>query len=171
MFCRSPALAPALSGAACIALSEFRFLIARVPAAASPRFCIISGRHEGSIDMPAAEQLRASPKPTMAKPVPDVVARILEQLSEYAATPDRMLPAACYTSQEFFEFERRYVFARSWICVGRIEQIPDPGDAFSTQVAGEPVLITRDMNGEINALAAICRHRGQVIPCTASQKT
>jgi phenylpropionate dioxygenase-like ring-hydroxylating dioxygenase large terminal subunit len=121
--------------------------------------------------MPAVEQLRTSPKPTATKPVPAAVARILEQLADNAEAPDRMLPAACYTSQDFFEFERRFVFARSWICVGRIEQLPNPGDAFSVQVAGEPVLITRDMNGQINALAAICRHRGQVIPCTANQKT
>jgi len=30
-----------------------------------------------------------------------------------------MLPAACYTSIAFFEFERIHVFPRSWICVGR----------------------------------------------------
>ena len=40
---------------------------------------------------------------------------ILESLPDLAvygaAAP--MLPAACYTSPEFFEFERRHVFTRS----------------------------------------------------------
>ena len=121
--------------------------------------------------MSAVERLRASPKPGTSKPIPDVVQRVIDQLPEHAEAASRMLPAECYTSPEFFEFERQYVFARSWICVGRIEQIPNPGDCFSVQVAGEPVLITRDNAGKINALVAICRHRGQVIPCAANQKT
>ena len=52
-----------------------------------------------------------------------------------------MLPAACYTSTEFFEFEREAVFARSWICAGRAEQIPNAGDYLALNVAGEPLLV------------------------------
>lgn len=123
--------------------------------------------------MSIVEQLPISRKPGSSPALSDTVRAILARLpapgSSEAAM--HMLPGECYTSTEFFEFERQYVFASSWICVGRIEQIPAPGDGFSVEVAGEPVLITRDTNGGINALAAICRHRGQVIPCSNHQRT
>ena len=31
----------------------------------------------------------------------------------------QMLPPACYTGAEFFEFEKDAVFSREWLCVGR----------------------------------------------------
>jgi phenylpropionate dioxygenase-like ring-hydroxylating dioxygenase large terminal subunit len=78
-----------------------------------------------------------------------------------------MLPRACYTSPAFFEFEREAVFARSWICVGRVEQIAGPGDYLAASVAGEPILVARTQAGEIRAMSAVCRHRGEVITCTS----
>src|ERR1700722_15225666 len=96
---------------------------------------------------------------------------ILDRIPDHVDATNGMLPAECYTSPDFFEFERRAVFSRSWICVGRVEQLANPGDCISAQPAGEPVLVTRTNSGEIRAMAAICRHRGQVIPCAANQKT
>src|SRR5207253_2597228 len=54
-------------------------------------------------------------------------------LADIAALPGDessapMLPRECYTSPAFFEFEREAVFAASWMCVGRAEQIPEAGD-------------------------------------------
>ena len=90
---------------------------------------------------------------------------ILESLPDLAgygaAAP--MLPAACYTSPEFFEFERRHVFTRSWICVGRQEQIPAPGDYLTPKIGDEPLLVVRREDGSIGAMSAVCQHRGQVI--------
>jgi phenylpropionate dioxygenase-like ring-hydroxylating dioxygenase large terminal subunit len=101
----------------------------------------------------------------------DVVRNIIDRLPDGAHAGRRMLPAECYTSAEFFEFERTSLFAQSWICVGRVEQLAKPGDCFSAQPAGEPILVTRAADGAIRAMAAICRHRGQVIPCSGNQKT
>ncbi|WP_213771821.1 Rieske 2Fe-2S domain-containing protein [Bradyrhizobium sp. dw_78] len=100
----------------------------------------------------------------------EAVLDILNRLPPEAEAADRMLPAECYTSPAFFEFERQGVFARSWICVGRVEQLANHGDCISAQPAGEPIIVTRS-NDKIHAMAAICRHRGQVIPCTGNQKT
>ena len=33
-------------------------------------------------------------------------------------------------SPEYFELERKYVWRESWLLVGRIEDIPEPGDYF-----------------------------------------
>lgn len=89
-----------------------------------------------------------------------------------AAAP--MLPAECYTSPEFFEFEQKLVFARSWMCVGRVEQIPSVGDYLAPNIAGEPLLVVRQADGGIRAMTAVCQHRGQLIAveagCTGSSR-
>ena len=74
-----------------------------------------------------------------------------------------MLPAECYTSAAFFEFERTHVFPRSWICIGRQEQIPEPGDFLTPSIGNEPLLVVRRKDGTISAMSAVCQHRGQII--------
>ncbi len=74
-----------------------------------------------------------------------------------------MLPRACYTSHEFFAFEREAVFARSWLCVGRADEIPNPGDYLAASAAEEPLLIVRGKDRVIRAMSAICQHRGEVM--------
>ena len=36
------------------------------------------------------------------------------------------LPPACYTTDEFLEFERRALFDHEWLCVGRVDRDPEP---------------------------------------------
>lgn len=71
----------------------------------------------------------------------------------------RSLPLDAYTSHDLFDAEIERIFRHEWICVGRTEQLGEVGDWFSADVAGEPVVVTRNENGEINALSAVCRHR------------
>ncbi len=102
-----------------------------------------------------------------------VVEALLAEVATFdvAAAQERMIPAGCYTAPEFFDFEQAEVFARTWICVGRVEQVDNPGDCFATEVAGEPVLVTRASGGAIRALSAICQHRGEIIPCPEKGQT
>ncbi len=74
-----------------------------------------------------------------------------------------MLPPGCYTDPAFFEFERRALFKREWICLGRTEQVPAPGDFFTTTIADEPLVIVRDQDREVRVMSSVCRHRGMVI--------
>jgi len=89
------------------------------------------------------------------------VQAILDALPAYAgleaAAP--MLPRQCYTSPAFFEFEREAVFARNWLCVGRTDQLAEPGTAFSFSVAGEPLIIVRSRSAQwaqCASTAAMC---------------
>ncbi|HVH82538.1 MAG TPA: aromatic ring-hydroxylating dioxygenase subunit alpha, partial [Stellaceae bacterium] len=97
---------------------------------------------------------------------------ILDALPPYAgheaAAP--MLPRQCYTSPEFFEFEREAVFASNWVCVGRTDQLAAPGDAFGFSVAGEPLIIARGESG-IHAMGAVCQHRGHLLNCGGDNPT
>ena len=75
----------------------------------------------------------------------------------------RLLPPVLYTSPEFFEFERRAIFQREWLCVGRADQLAEPGDYRCITIAGEPLIVVRDTDGELRVLSAVCRHRGMVL--------
>ena len=101
-----------------------------------------------------------------------VVEALLAEVAilDEAAVMHRMMPAGCYTEPAFFDFEQKEVFARTWICVGRVEQVAEPGDCLATEVASEPVLVVRGEDGTIRALSAICQHRGEIIPCPEKGK-
>lgn len=74
-----------------------------------------------------------------------------------------LLPPVIYTSDEFYEFEREAIFARDWLCVGRADQVPEPGDYYAITVADEPLLVVRDKDGAVRVLSAVCQHRGMVV--------
>lgn len=73
------------------------------------------------------------------------------------------LPPSCYVSPDFFEFERRAIFEREWICVGHAGRIPEPGDFFTLKFLDDPLLVTRDKDGEIRVMSAVCQHRGMLV--------
>jgi phenylpropionate dioxygenase-like ring-hydroxylating dioxygenase large terminal subunit len=75
----------------------------------------------------------------------------------------KLLPPDCYTSPEFYEFERQAIFDRDWICVGREDQVANSGDFITITLFGEPLLVARDKAGQVNVMSAVCRHRGAVV--------
>ena len=40
------------------------------------------------------------------------------------------IPIEPCVSQEYFELERERIYKKTWLYVGRVEQIPNPGDYF-----------------------------------------
>jgi len=88
----------------------------------------------------------------------DEIAAVREQ-------PERSswLPAKCYTDPAFYELEKERIFRRSWLSVGRVEQVANPGDYFSIELFGEPVIIVRDNGGTIRALSNVCPHRWMLL--------
>ncbi|MGB0210487.1 MAG: aromatic ring-hydroxylating oxygenase subunit alpha [Ilumatobacteraceae bacterium] len=73
------------------------------------------------------------------------------------------LPPALYTSEEVLEFERDAIYAREWLCVGRAERIPEPGDWFTVNIAHEPIIVVRDKEGDVRAMSAVCQHRAMQV--------
>jgi Rieske 2Fe-2S family protein len=70
------------------------------------------------------------------------------------------LPGREYHSREVFELEKERIFIRGWYCVGREEQLPQPGDFLTVEVADEAVMLMRGHDGTVRAFANVCRHRG-----------
>ena len=63
---------------------------------------------------------------------------------------------------EFYELERKAVFKRAWLNVGRVEQLPRKGSYFTKElkVANTSIIVVRNNDGEVKAFHNICRHRG-----------
>ncbi len=75
----------------------------------------------------------------------------------------RGLPTAAYTSQEFFDLERRELFPKTWMSVCFVEDIAEPGDAIPVTAGGVPIIVLRADNGEIRAFHNVCRHRATIV--------
>jgi methanesulfonate monooxygenase large subunit len=70
-----------------------------------------------------------------------------------------------YTDQTTFQLERERIFYRVWNFVCHESEIAAPGDFVTTTVAGQPIIICRNKNGDIKAFYNTCRHRAaQVVP-------
>ncbi|GMU78856.1 MAG: (2Fe-2S)-binding protein [Acidimicrobiia bacterium] len=65
-------------------------------------------------------------------------------------------------SPEHYELEREAIFARAWLNVGRVEQLPRSGSYFTKElaVAKTSVIVVRGADGEVRAFHNVCRHRG-----------
>jgi Rieske 2Fe-2S family protein len=71
-----------------------------------------------------------------------------------------MLPAAAYTASEVLDWERRHLFAGTWNCLGRVEEIFADGTTHHGRLVGTvPVLLTMD-GDRVAAFANTCGHRG-----------
>ena len=70
------------------------------------------------------------------------------------------LPPWCYTSDAFYRREVEEILVKSWNLVGRVDEIPHPGDYRVFDLCGQSAIVMRGEDGEIRALANTCRHRG-----------
>ena len=70
-----------------------------------------------------------------------------------------LIPDA-YTAADFFALEQEKIFATSWVAVGCLQQVKNPGDILVTVVAGRSILVMRDKTGKLGAFYNVCRHRG-----------
>ncbi len=77
--------------------------------------------------------------------------------------PWATLPGRDYHSPAVYAADLETVFARSWVCVGRGETVPEPGDYLIPEVAGEPLIVVRGADGALRAFANTCRHRGTLL--------
>lgn len=65
-----------------------------------------------------------------------------------------------YCDQELFELEMQRLWSRSWIYVGHDSQVPKPGDFYTADVAGQPVVMVRAADGAVHVLLNRCAHKG-----------
>ena len=80
------------------------------------------------------------------------------------------LASRFYTDPAILDTEKQRIFQRTWQLVGTLRQscgemngakrtISDPESFFTAEVAGEPIVVVRDKQGELRAFSNVCRHR------------
>ncbi|GGJ06851.1 Rieske 2Fe-2S domain-containing protein [Streptomyces brasiliensis] len=68
-----------------------------------------------------------------------------------------------FTDEELFELEMRHIFEGNWVYLAHESQIPEAGDYFTTYIGRQPVVISRDKQGELHCLINACSHRGAML--------
>jgi len=72
---------------------------------------------------------------------------------------EQSLPGWLYIDRDFFEAERRHLFARTWHIVCHMSDIPDPGDYLTLDILGEKFVSLRGADGVVRSFHNVCRHR------------
>jgi len=101
----------------------------------------------------------------------DIIKTVLEY-SESGTTQmqaDIMLsPVSRYTDPSRLKLEIDTLFRKFPIIVGHVEQLAEPGQFFTHDDTGKPILVTRTREGVVRAFVNVCRHRGARVvnePC------
>ena len=74
-----------------------------------------------------------------------------------------------FTDPEIFELEMKYIFEGNWIYLAHESQLPNNNDYLTVYMGRQPVVISRDKNGELHALINACSHR--VRCCVGARRT
>lgn len=80
------------------------------------------------------------------------------------------IPAHWYRDAEILARELNRIFSRTWHLVGHDSRVPRPGDYFTAEAGGEPILVARDAEGQLRALSNVCRHRAGPVACGAGNR-
>ena len=92
-------------------------------------------------------------------------ADVVRRLAPAEGAPPRMLPAEAYTSPTVHAWEARHLFAGTWTCLGRVDELlPEATDGRpvrqrAARVGDVGVLLVRD-GAAVRMFANTCRHRG-----------
>jgi phenylpropionate dioxygenase-like ring-hydroxylating dioxygenase large terminal subunit len=71
-------------------------------------------------------------------------------------------------SPAFYELEREAIFRRTWLNIGRVEQVPKKGSYFTKELAvcDTSIVVVRGQDDKIRAFHNMCRHRGNKLVWT-----
>jgi Rieske 2Fe-2S family protein len=78
------------------------------------------------------------------------------------------LPARAYLDADWFAREQATIWARNWVCAGRLADLP-AGRMRPVQVGAASVVLCRGPDGGLSAFHNSCRHRGAEL-CAAERE-
>ena len=61
------------------------------------------------------------------------------------------------------ELERQNVFGRTWQVVARADQVQQPGQYVTSDLAGEPLVVVRGNDHQLRAFYNVCRHHAAAV--------
>jgi choline monooxygenase len=94
----------------------------------------------------------------------DSLQAIIDSYDPSASLPQAStIPSSWYTDQRVFELEQQTVFSSSWQVAARLDQLRDPGNYVTTDIAGEPIVIVRGSDSELRGFFNVCRHHAAAV--------
>jgi choline monooxygenase len=73
------------------------------------------------------------------------------------------IPAPWYRDPRVEQLERASVYSATWQVVGRLDQVPENGQFFTADIAGEPLVVVRGDDGHLHAFFNVCRHHAAAV--------
>ncbi|HUN80716.1 MAG TPA: aromatic ring-hydroxylating dioxygenase subunit alpha [Phycisphaerae bacterium] len=73
------------------------------------------------------------------------------------------IPSGWYTDSRISELENAAVFGSTWQMVGRIDQVAGAGQYFTSDIAGQPIVVVRGEDGALRAFYNVCRHHAAIV--------
>ena len=73
------------------------------------------------------------------------------------------IPSPWYFDPGIARLEQESVFATTWQVAGRADQVKEKGQFFTTDIAGEPVIVARSEDGVLRAFYNVCRHHAVAV--------
>src|SRR5687768_4433494 len=73
------------------------------------------------------------------------------------------IPASWYVNNDLYELELKTVFSNTWQLAARVDQVAEPGQYVTTDVAGEPIVVVRGNDDILRAFFNVCRHHAAAV--------
>ncbi|WP_134543776.1 anthranilate 1,2-dioxygenase large subunit, partial [Pseudomonas aeruginosa] len=68
-----------------------------------------------------------------------------------------------FTEPELFDLEMELIFEKNWIYACHESELARPHDFVTLRAGRQPLIVTRDGNGQLHALVNACQHRGATL--------
>ena len=79
------------------------------------------------------------------------------------------LSADAYTQDAWFSVDINEIMAKTWQWVCHVEKVRDAGSYIAVDIAGQPVVVLRDLNGELRGFYNVCKHRAHQLLAGSGQ--
>src|ERR1700692_2364633 len=73
------------------------------------------------------------------------------------------IPSPWYFDESIAELENAAVFYKSWQGVGRADHVQTPGQFFTGDIAGDPIVVVRGEDAQLRAFYNVCRHHAAAV--------
>jgi choline monooxygenase len=77
------------------------------------------------------------------------------------------IPSPWYFDEGLGELENSAVFGKSWQAVGRADQVQNPGQFLTGDIAGDPIVVVRGEDSQLRAFYNVCRHHAAAVATEA----
>ena len=99
----------------------------------------------------------------MSMPNYEELSEALRRSEEFDYDEAWSMSRTYYTDPDLLVREQAHLFATEWICIGRAEEVAEPGSFMSFRLCDEPLVAVRGEDRRVRVFSNVCRHRGTLL--------